>query len=466
MRAVKNLCFFFIFFNIENSLAQDYFNPKFLGSDAASLEDLSYLTAGSQLSPGDYYLYTYLGDQFLKNLKIRFSTINGTVQPCITKEIIKEVPFNEDAKKYFKSLLIGNEQCIDITKYIKNFDYEVDLSKLVLRLSIPQIYLDSSRSTMAPEREWDDGIAAFMMNYNFNGSYSKNDNNNNYSSNFLDLNNRANLGPWRIHANVYFNESKSGSVSNHQIDANGLYLSRKVNSLKSELLVGQNTLGSSLFDANAYIGMTLATSNELLPDSDRGYSPSIRGIAESRSKLTVKQNNTIIYQTYVNQGPYSINNLNSVGTSGNYEIELTSAEGIVKKYSLPYSSLPNMLRPGKYNYSVTLGKLDLVSAEDINFFQSTVAVGIPLESTLFLGTQLSENYTSVGVGTGKDFGVYGALSVDTLHAIAKTDNDRLIGESYRILYSKSFDETGTNLQLTGYRYSMDWPLYFHTLFIT
>ena len=453
MRAVKSLCFFFIFFNTENSLAQDYFNPKFLGSDAASLEDLSYLTAGSQLSPGDYYLYIYLGDQFLENLKIRFSTINGTVQPCFTKEIIKEVPFNEDAKKYFQSLSIGNDQCIDIAKYIKNFDYEVDLSKLVLRLSIPQIYLDSSQSTLAPERVWDDGIAAFMMNYNFNGSYSKNDNNNNYSSNFLDLNNRANLGPWRVNANVYFNESKSGSVSNHQIDTNGLYLSRKINSLKSELLVGQNTLGSSLFDANAYIGMTLATSNELLPDSDRGYSPSIRGIAESRSKLTVKQNNTIIYQTYVNQGPYNINNLNSVGTSGDYEIELTSAEGIVKKYSVPYSSLPNMLRPGKYNYSVTLGKLDLISAEDINFFQSTVAVGIPLESTLFLGTQLSENYTSVGVGAGKDFGVYGALSVDALHAITKIDNDRLIGESYRILYSKSFDETGTNLQLTGYRYS-------------
>jgi len=452
MRAVKGLCIFIVFFNLKNSFAQDYFNPKFLGGDAASIEDLSYLTAGSQLLPGDYYLYIYSGDQFLRNMKIKFSTVDRAVQPCFTREIVEAIPFNEDAKKYFQPLPKGINECIDIAKYIKNFDYEVDLSKLVLRLSIPQIYLDSTQSTMAPEREWDDGITAFIMNYNLNGSYSRNSNNN-YSSNFLNLNNRANLGPWRLNANVYFNESQSGSVSNRQVDTNGLYLSRKINSLKSELLIGQSTLGSNLFDANAYIGMTLATSDEMLPDSDRGYSPTIRGIAESRSKLTVKQNNTIIYQTYVNPGPYNINNLNSVGTSGDYEVELTSADGIVKKFSVPYSSLPNLLRPGKYNYAATLGKLDLVSADDINFFQSTVAIGVPLESTLFLGTQLSENYTSVGVGAGRDFGIYGALSVDALHAIAKVDNDKLSGDSYRILYSKSFNDTGTNFQLTGYRYS-------------
>lgn len=452
MRKIKSLCLFLIFFNTKNTLAQDYFNPKFLGSDAASIENLSYLSAGSKLSPGDYYLYIYSGEQFLKNMKIRFSTVNGTVQPCFTLEIVEVIPFNEDAKKHFQSLSTGSDECIDIAKYIKNFDYEVDLSKLVLRLSIPQIYLDSTQSTMAPESEWDDGITAFMMNYNFNGSYSKSDSNN-YSSNFLELNNRGNLGPWRLNANVNFNESKSGTVNSHQVDTNGLYLSRKINSLKSELLVGQSTLGSNLFDANSYIGMTLATSYEMLPDSDKGYSPSIRGIAESRSKLTVKQNNTIIYQTYVNPGPYNIDNLNSVGTSGDYEVELTSADGAVQKFSVPYSSLPNLLRPGKYNYSVTLGKLDLAYVDDIDFFQSSVSIGVPFESTLFLGTQLSENYTSVGIGVGKDFGVYGALSVDTLHANSKVDNAKLSGASYRILYSKSFNETGTNLQLTGYRYS-------------
>lgn len=453
MQATKGCYLLFILISIKNTFAQDYFNPQFLGSDSVSLEDLSYLTAGSQLSPGDYYLYVYSGEEFLKSTKIKFTIINEKVQPCFTRDIIDAISFNEDTKKHFKSISYENNSCIDIAKYINNFNYEVDLSKLILRLSIPQIYLDSTQSTMAPENEWDDGITAFMMNYNYNGSYSKNEGHNNYSSNYLNLNNRANIGPWRLNANVYFNENKSGSISNHQIDTNGIYVSRKINFLKSELLVGQSTLGSNLFDANAYTGITLATSNEMLPDSDRGYSPSIRGIADSRSKLTIKQNNTIIYQTYVNPGPYNINNLYSVGTSGDYDVELTSAEGVVHKFSVPYSSLPNLLRPKKYNYAVTLGKLDLNSAKDINFVQSTIAIGVPFESTLFFGTQSSENYTSLGVGAGKDFGSLGALSVDAIHASTKIKHDAMSGKSYRILYSKSFNETGTNIQLTGYRYS-------------
>lgn len=453
MRAVSRFCLFFLCFNVQNTIAKDYFNPQFLGIDAASVEDLSYLTAGSQLLPGDYYLYIYSDDQFLKNVKITFSTVDGAVRPCFTREIVAAIPFSEEAKKYFHSLGAEKNGCIDIAKYIKNFDYEVDLSKLILRLSIPQIYLDSTQSTMAPESEWDDGITAFLVNYSYNGSYSKNDSHNNYSSNYLNLNNRANIGPWRLNANVYLNESKSGSASSHQVDTNGIYISRKINFSKSDLIIGQSTLGSSLFDANAYVGTTLATSDEMLPDSDKGYSPSIRGIAASRSRMTIRQNNTIIYQTYVNPGPYNIDSLNSVGTSGDYEVELTSAEGEVQKYSVPYSSLPNLMRPGKFNYAVTLGQLDINSADDVNFFQSTVSIGVPLKSTIFLGTQLSKKYTSLGIGAGRDFGSFGALSVDALRAMAKVDEDKLSGESYRILYSKSFNESGTNVQLTGYRYS-------------
>lgn len=452
MRVVNCFCLLFLCFNIKNTLAKDYFNPQFLGSDVASLEELSYITSGNNLSPGDYYLYLYSGEQFLDNVKVKFSAIKGAVQPCFTKTLIDGIPFNEEAKKHFKSLSIDQGDCVDIAKYIKDFNYEVDLSKLILRLSIPQIYLASTRTTLAPQNNWNDGISAYLMNYNFNGSYSKNEINNNYSSNYLNLNNRVNFSAWRLNANVYYSESKAGSNRSNEIDTNGIYLSRKINSFKSELLVGQSTIGSSLFDSNNYIGMTLATSNEMLPDSDRGYSPSIRGIAESRSKLTVKQNNNIIYQNYVDPGPYNINNLNSVGSSGDYEVEITSAEGVVQKYSVPYSSLPNLLRIGKYNYAVTLGKLDLNSVDDVNFFQSTVAVGIPFESTLFVGSQISTNYTATGIGAGKDFGNFGALSVDVLHATSKIENDKFSGESYRALYSKSFNETGTNFQLTGYRY--------------
>lgn len=440
MRIAKNLYLIILCFNVGISYSQDYFNPMFLGKDVASIDDLAYIASGNEVSPGNYYLAIYIGDDLIKNVNINFkaSKTEGKIGACFTKEIIDLIPFNEAVKKEFNFSSTDNNECIDIKKNIKDFSYDVELSKLILRLSIPQIYLESTRTTLAKEDSWDDGIPFFLMNYNFNGSYSKNKNTEDYSSYYLNLNNRVNVGPWRFNSNVYFNENKIGSEKNQNVKVSNVYLSRSINAIKSNLVIGQSTLGSNLFDSNPYIGLTLATSNEMLPDSDKGYSPSIRGIADTRSKLTIKQNDNIIYQTYVNPGPYDINNLNSVGTSGDYEVELTSADGEVKKYIVPYASLPNLLRAGKYNYSVTVGKLDLNSAKNNNFLQSTVAVGIPLESTLFVGTQLSNDYKSVALGIGKDLGYYGALSVDATHAKAKINNGMQSGESYRILYSKLY----------------------------
>lgn len=51
-------------------------------------------------------------------------------------------------------------------------------------------------------------------------------------------------------------------------------------------------------------------------------------------------------------------------------------------------------------------------------------------------------------------GYFGALSLDITQANATTaDDSEHQGQSVRFLYNKSTDETGTNLQLVGYRYS-------------
>ncbi len=51
-------------------------------------------------------------------------------------------------------------------------------------------------------------------------------------------------------------------------------------------------------------------------------------------------------------------------------------------------------------------------------------------------------------------GYFGALSLDITQANATlADDSEHQGQSVRFLYNKSLDETGTNLQLVGYRYS-------------
>ncbi|QZY66511.1 fimbrial biogenesis outer membrane usher protein (plasmid) [Providencia rettgeri] len=426
----------------------------FLGNDVSSIDDLSYLSSENNIIPGKYFFNLNVGDSFFGNVNIEFKKSNDKkATACFTKQILNLIPLNKDIKDIINSLNINDDECIDIGKYISNFSYNVEISKLKLTLLIPQIYLDSIRSTLANESDWDDGISSLITNYNLNGSYSKNKLINDYSSLYLNLNNRLNIEAWRIKSNLYYTRNKIGSKSNYKLKSNNTSILRDIKSIKSTLIAGQTVLGSIIFDSNPYIGTTLETANEMLPDSEKGYSPEIKGIAESRSKITIKQNGNILYQEYINPGPYNINNLNSVGTSGDYEVELTTMEGVVTHYTVPYSSLPNLLRKGSYNYSLTFGQLDIASTQKDKFSQGTIGIGLPLDSTIYAGYQIANNYQAIGIGFGKDIGRFGAISVNSIQSQAKIRNNKYNGEAYRILYAKSFSEIGTNIQLTGYRYS-------------
>lgn len=37
----------------------------------------------------------------------------------------------------------------------------------------------------------------------------------------------------------------------------------------------------------------------MLPDSQKGFAPTIRGIARTNAQVTVRQNGYVLYQTYV-----------------------------------------------------------------------------------------------------------------------------------------------------------------------
>lgn len=73
--------------------------------------------------------------------------------------------------------------------------------------------------------------------------------------------------------------------------------------------------------------------------------------------------------------------------------------------------------------------------------------------TAYGGALISNNYNAFALGIGKNFGYIGAISIDVTQAKSELNNDRdSRGQSYRFLYSKSF-ESGTDFRLAGYRYS-------------
>ncbi|WP_000563857.1 fimbria/pilus outer membrane usher protein, partial [Bacillus cereus] len=78
--------------------------------------------------------------------------------------------------------------------------------------------------------------------------------------------------------------------------------------------------------------------------------------------------------------------------------------------------------------------------------------GLPAGFTAYGGGQLSQHYQSLLVGIGKNFGGLGAVSVDGTQAWStQQDQEKAIGQSMRVRYSKNILETGTNIAISGYR---------------
>lgn len=67
---------------------------------------------------------------------------------------------------------------------------------------------------------------------------------------------------------------------------------------------------------------------------------------------------------------------------------------------------------------------------------------------------IAEDYQAFNLGIGKDLGLFGAFSFDITQAnTTLADDTRHSGQSVKSVYSKSFYQTGTNIQVAGYRYS-------------
>ena len=118
-----------------------------------------------------------------------------------------------------------------------------------------------------------------------------------------------------------------------------------------------------------------------------------------------------------------------------------------------------MLRPGGWKYGLGAGQYGgnlTDGSRRADFMLGTVVYGLPGDVTLFGGILAAKDYQAFNIGTGVSLGYVGALSADITNSSAKFDNEStLIGQSYRVRYSKSLLSTGTSVDLTALRYSTE-----------
>ena len=438
--------------------AELYFNPRFLADDPAAVADLSSFEKGQELPPGTYRVDIYMNDGYMTTRDVTFSAgENGHgLMPCLTRGQLVSMGLNAEAVSGINAL--AADACVPLIEMIKDATIRLDVGQQRLYLTIPQAFMGNQARGYIPPELWDNGINAALLNYNFTGNNVRNDVAGSSQYAYLNLQSGVNLGAWRLRDNSTWSYTSGGSSSSNENKWQHVntWLERDITPIRSRLTLGDSYTNGDVFDGINFRGMQLASDDNMLPDSQKGFAPVIHGIARGTAQVSVKQNGYEIYHSTVSPGPFAINDLYAAGNGGDLQVSIKEADGSSQNFTVPYSSVPVLQREGHTRYAITAGEYRSGNdqQEEPSFFQSTLLHGLPAGWTLYGGTQLADRYRAFNMGLGKNMGDWGALSMDITQANATLpDDSKHQGQSVRFLYNKSLSELGTNIQLVGYRYS-------------
>ena len=429
------------------------FDAGFLIGDAKKI-DISKFANGNPILPGEYSLDVYVNGNWFGKQRLVFKPTpdDKSSFTCFTPKQLLE--FGIKAEVIKQKAKNSANSCLPLEQWIDEAFYNFDMSSLKLEVSIPQVAMQNNARGYVDPSIWDRGINAGFASYNAS-AYKTFDNARNQENTnaFVSLNAGLNLASWQLRHNGQWTWSDNED-SKSEYTAVNTYLQRAFPEQRGVLTLGDSFSQGDIFDTFGYRGVAFASDDRMLPSSLSGYAPRIRGNAKTNAKVEVRQQGQLIYQTNVSAGSFEINDLYPTGFGGQLDVSVIEADGEVQKFSLPYTSVAQMLRPGLSRYAMVAGKYrNKEIDEDPLIVQGQYQRGINNFITAYGGAQASEDYKAVTLGSAFATRL-GAVAFDVTHSDTDFKNrDSETGQSYRVSYSKLISPTNTNVTLAAYRYS-------------
>ncbi|WP_230979073.1 fimbria/pilus outer membrane usher protein [Intestinirhabdus alba] len=441
-----------------NALADVYFNPDFLRDTVGQTVDISRFNGEYRILPGNYTPDIYLNGRLIDRAAITVQGDNNISRLCFDKTLFARLNLNMTRlSKESMAALNGKSECPNLESLIPEAQARLNLSDMRLDVSMPQAYINQAARGYVPPAVWSYGEKALYLSYN-STYFEQHNQGNTYESFYGDIRGRLNMGAWMLqHSGAYrWNDSSGDSYNNFSTN-----LQRDIPTWKSRILLGDASTSGELFDSFSFRGIRLATAEQMLPDSLRGYAPVVRGIARTNAKVSIKQRDRVIYETSVPPGEFAIEDLYPTGYSGDLEVTVTEADGSRNTFSVPFSSVAELLRPGRISYSLMMGRLRNFNVSDDPYvFQGTWKHGVNNVLTAYTGVTATDFYYSGILGTALGTPV-GAFAFDITGARFDKNAHTENGVSVRTSYSKYIAATNSSISLAAYRFSSSGYLDLH-----
>lgn len=447
--------------NTQQALDAKQFNPHFLHTIPGQAPvDLSFFTYANQVLPGTYLADIYVNERYIEQIEIRFDNPVETnkqagpvsAQACLNKGMLQRWGIDIMQFPAFHPIDDKDPRCLPLTEWIPHSQVRFNMAQQVLRVSIPQIAMLKKIQGEVSPKLWSAGVNAALLNYQILGRRYQANNSSNRKAIFsmdMALQGGINMGAWRLRYRA--NNSYDNGKSTWQILAT--HVARDIPDWRSRLTFGDGFTASDMFPGIRFRGIQLASDDAMLPNSLQGYAPSIHGIAQSQAKVTVKQNDYIVYTTFVAPGPFVLDDVLPNTSSGTLEITVTEADGRSTVSSQTYSAFPGQVREKSKRFYFAAGTYHAASNKArLNFMQGTLLYGVNAHITGYGGLLVSSSYRSVLGGARLNLKQYGASSMDITQTESQQEGTSTRGQALRWQYIKRYSPTATSFQIAMQHY--------------
>ncbi|MGL5236687.1 MAG: fimbria/pilus outer membrane usher protein [Plesiomonas shigelloides] len=403
--------------------------------------NLSFLQGGAKITQdeisaldGIYVPGKYLVDIFLNGQNKGKRLLNVSAEDknnlCLPLSWLQQagIPINVD---FYSSSFNSQRQCYIINN--NDSHVEFDFTVQSLSFSIPQKGLEKSKDS---PKDWDYGVPALRFDYNINGNVNS-DNSSIFASSGIKLN----AEKWLL--------TTSASMTKDSIDVPMATATRAIKKLEANLVVGKTFINNSFSNSSGLLGFGINSDSSMSP-SNLGYTPIFSGVARTHARVTLVQNNNVIYSEMVPPGPFDINNSTLLG-SGDVLMTIIESDGKTTSQLFPITVMPSMLSPSQWEYSFATGIRDDSNEENkLTGLVGMGALGYGFSQATIKGSALYHTkYTSAGISLSRGLGAWGAASLEAELTRALYDNgSNHIGNRFSLTYTKNFN-TKTSLYINS-----------------
>ncbi|MGY2377153.1 fimbria/pilus outer membrane usher protein [Pseudomonas sp. SDO524_S393] len=260
-----------------------------------------------------------------------------------------------------------------------------------------------------------------------------------------------NLGDWIVRSRQFYVSDNGQSRTEHLY----AYAQRDVAVLQSTFQAGQLSSGSPVFGGVQFSGFQLSPDGQSRgPAGDNAVV--VEGLAQSQSRIEVRQAGVLIHSTLVPEGPFRLTGLPLLNGTSDLEVSVIDVRGAKRSFTVPAASFSGVA-PAAPGYYVSAGKVREVSTDQSQtplFAMGSGTWGLGRNTSLGLGLLGAEDYWAAGSSLGSVF--FQRVTVGARQSLSRDSRNAVSGGRHTLSVSSPvYANVDVNLSATtqtrGYR---------------